>query len=111
MQKHILGKPAQRRPASHDETDGLEELSKTVTGVVTRVARQEIRDAVWRSLERLGDSDRELIVLRGIEQHPYREIAAVVGGEPKSLAVRYCRALQKLRSELPDSVFTEFEDE
>ncbi len=111
MQKHILGKPGQRRSASPDETDGLGELSKTVTGVVTRVARQETRDAVWRSLDRLGDPDRELIVLRGIEQHSYREIAAVVGGEPKSLAVRYCRALQKLRSELPDSVFTEFENE
>ena len=53
--------------------------------------------------------DRELILLRGVEQNSYQAIAAVVGRDPKVLAVQYSRALAKLRAKLPESVFTEFE--
>ena len=57
-----------------------------------------------------NDRDREIIVLRGIEQHAYREIAVLLNEDAKALAVRYQRALEKLRQLLPSAIFDEFDD-
>jgi DNA-directed RNA polymerase specialized sigma24 family protein len=46
--------------------------------------------------------------LRGIEQESYKAIAAQLGEDAAVLAVRYQRALAKLRRELPGSIFDEF---
>ena len=115
IQKHIRGKPARQEasaPGAEDtRADPLDQLPAGDTGVASRLGRQETRDLVAESLEKLDPRDREIIVLRGVEQHPYREIASIVGADPKVLAVRYQRALEKLRRALPGSVYEEFGDE
>ena len=60
-----------------------------------------------RSLDALDTDAREIIILRGIEQHPYDELSTVLGAAPKALSARYRRALEKLRQELPDSIYGE----
>ena len=103
----------QARNIAGDDSDGASGLpiEASWTGVVTRVVNKERSEAVTRSLEKLAADDFELLVLRGIEGQPYRDIAAVTGGDPKSLAVKYSRALDKLRRELPGSIFSELIDE
>jgi RNA polymerase sigma-70 factor (ECF subfamily) len=115
VEKHIRGKPPReeaRGPRGEDASgDPLDRLAAGGTGVASRLGREETRDLVAASLAKLDPRDREIIVLRGIEQHPYREIAAIVGDDPAVLAVRYQRALEKLRRALPGSVYEEFEEE
>ena len=59
----------------------------------------------------LSPADREVVILRGIEQGNNRDVATVLQLEPNTVAVRYRRALAKLRAELPDSIWDELGDE
>lgn len=79
------------------------------SGVLTRCIRAERVGALSAAIDRLAPAERSLLVLRGIEQCSYAEIAAVLGGAPKSLAVAYGRLLGRLRRMMPGSVFDEFE--
>jgi RNA polymerase sigma-70 factor, ECF subfamily len=79
------------------------------TGVVTRAARNERNDVILAALGRLEEIDREIILLRGIEQRGNSEVAVLLSLAPTAAAMRYRRALDRLRSELPESVFDELE--
>jgi RNA polymerase sigma factor (sigma-70 family) len=107
VEKHLKGKPA--RLAGEEGNEALEQLAAESTGASSRLARREVRDQITVALDRLEAKDRELIVLRGIEQHAYKEIAVLLRADAKSLAVRYQRALEKLRRELPGSIYEELE--
>lgn len=110
MRKHIRGKPAVERGRKNrdgETSSPLDHVPAEVAGAVTRLLQAEQRELVLSVLEELGERDREIIVLRGIEQHPYAEIATVTGDEPGTLAVRYQRALARVRKKLPGSVFDE----
>jgi RNA polymerase sigma-70 factor (ECF subfamily) len=80
------------------------------SGVVTRAARAERRDLVLEALDRLEEIDREILVLRGVEQRGNAETAAMLDLAPSTAAMRYRRALERLRTELPDAVFHELEE-
>jgi RNA polymerase sigma-70 factor (ECF subfamily) len=112
LQKHVLKKP---RAVSSDAGDSgagvLAALPTPVTGAMTRLLRGEERDQVREALECLAPQDREILILRGIEQASYREIAAVLGVDPDVLPMRYQRALARLRKELPGSVYEELVEE
>jgi RNA polymerase sigma factor (sigma-70 family) len=114
VQKHIRGKPPRAEAGGGQggdtAADPLDRIPAQGTGVASRLRKSETRDLVAASLEKLEPRDREIIVLRGIEQHPYQEIAAILGVDAKVLAVRYQRAIDKLRRALPGSVYDEFED-
>ena len=45
--------------------------------------------------------DREVLVLRGIEQRENQEVAAQLGIDGDAASTRYRRALQRLRDRLP----------
>lgn len=77
------------------------------TGVMTRVTRTEHRETVRAALADLDEADREILVLRGIEQQPNKTIAMLLGLGPSAVSMRYQRALERLRGRLPDSVFEE----
>lgn len=53
-----------------------------------------------RALRLLPDDDRTIVVLKAIEGYSYEEIAALCGLRENTCAVRYHRALNRLRSEL-----------
>lgn len=109
LERHVMGKPPVVRAG--EEFDPVADLAAGGTGVTTQMWRGEMCRILIDGLEQLSDEDRELVILRGIEQHPYRDLVPVVGGEPKALAVRYQRALVKLRAKLPDSVLDELGSE
>jgi RNA polymerase sigma factor (sigma-70 family) len=87
----------------------LAQAPAEVSGVVTRLARADRACAVQVALQQLPDEEREVIVLRGIEQLPNRDVARLLGVDDSAVTRRYQRALQRLRTALPDSVLAELE--
>lgn len=86
------------------------ELASPASGVVSQVLRLERQQAVSTALDRLDASDREVIVLRGIEQLPANTIAGLLGISAAAVSMRYSRALRRLRTHVPGSVFDELDD-
>jgi len=62
-----------------------------------RLARSEARARVRAALQQLPERDRELLVLRHLEQLTSREIAGVLGISEGAVKVRHVRALERLR--------------
>jgi RNA polymerase sigma-70 factor (ECF subfamily) len=65
-----------------------------------RAIRHELRDRVHVALEELGPRDREILVMRHLEQMETAEIAAVLGITEGAVRVRHVRALERLRASL-----------
>jgi RNA polymerase sigma-70 factor (ECF subfamily) len=59
-----------------------------------------MRDRVRAALEQLPDRDREVLVMRYLEQLSMAEIAAVVGSTEGAIKVRHLRAIERLRNRL-----------
>jgi RNA polymerase sigma-70 factor (ECF subfamily) len=88
--------------------DGLPQLTR---GVVTRVVHREEEQAVTARLEELEPDDREIIVLRGIEQNSTHAVATMLGLSEGAVRVRYHRAVRRLRDRLPGSIFAGLPDD
>ncbi len=65
----------------------------------------EAEEALHDAIESLREADREVVVLRGLEQRSNREVAALLGVTTAGATRRYQRALQRLRQRLPGSAF------
>ena len=62
---------------------------------------------VLAAIEELSERDREIVVLRAIEQHSNQDAAELLGIAPNTAAQAFGRALGRLREKLPGSVFDE----
>jgi RNA polymerase sigma-70 factor (ECF subfamily) len=71
-------------------------LAGTGSGPGDRLLREELRQRVRRALSRLAPRDREVLVLRQLEQLPTREVAAVLGLTEAAVKARHIRALERL---------------
>ncbi len=114
VEKHIKGKPKNFGGASAGDTEAgspLDRISARETGIFTVTMRRDTRDEILSALNGLEERDRELILLRGVEGQSYKEIAVLLGGDPKQLAVTYQRAIHKLRELLPGSIFQDFDSD
>ena len=87
-----------------------ESIDPEVSGVVSRILRAERHDAVRRALDGLDPVDRDIVLLRGVEQATNAAVAAQVGLSIEAVSKRYRRALAGLRARLPGSVFDELGD-
>jgi RNA polymerase sigma-70 factor (ECF subfamily) len=67
-----------------------------------RADREEARGRVRAALGRLAARDREVLVLRHLEQLSTREIAVLLGLTESAVKVRHMRALQRLQQALGD---------
>jgi RNA polymerase sigma factor (sigma-70 family) len=106
LEKHVLGKPlAEPLGVEGNPTD----LPADMRGVITHVVAEEHKGTVWATLEALSADDRAIMVLRGIEGLPHKDVAARVGDTPENVAVRYHRLLRRLRDLLPGSVLQDLE--
>jgi RNA polymerase sigma-70 factor (ECF subfamily) len=61
-----------------------------------RLQREEARQQVQQALDQLPGRDREVLVLRHLEQLPTAEIAAVLGVSEGTVYTRHLRALKRL---------------
>jgi len=103
LEKNVIDKPATVMFEAV-EAAGAPLQAKT-RGIVTHLIAEEYKGRVWESLDQLSPQDREVIVLRGIEGRSHKDIGDLVGVTPASSAVRYHRALKRLRDTIPASIF------
>lgn len=110
--RHIRSGAAGRggdHPGGVGDTGILSQLPAEVSGVLTRVLREERRAALLECMDALDPLDREIVILRGIEQHENQKVAEQLGMKADTVSHRYRRALEKLREKLPGSVFDEIQ--
>ena len=111
--QNLLRREARRRMqsvgAAGDSAGGFEPAGPA-SEVIGSVVRREAAGAVHDALEELDDKDREILLLRGIEQHDMDHLVATLGLGREAIYKRYARALARLRQRLPDSVFDELVD-
>jgi RNA polymerase sigma-70 factor (ECF subfamily) len=74
-----------------------ERLASGRSGPSGQLLRDELRERVQAALNQLGERDREVLVLRHLEQLSTRETAAVLGISEGAVKVRHLRALERLR--------------
>jgi RNA polymerase sigma factor (sigma-70 family) len=102
MRKHVIGKPRRVEP--------VEPTPESCSDVVVKAGRSETARTVTRAIERLSADDREILVLRGMEQAPYALIAARLGVVEGTLRSRFHHALGRLRAALPSSIVEDLQN-
>jgi RNA polymerase sigma-70 factor (ECF subfamily) len=106
---HRLHIRAQKRSVSREEAGPLpltdesalelaDRLMETTGTPIGQLLRDELRTRVHAALFRLAPRDREVLVLRHLEQLSIREIAAVLGIREGAVKTRHLRALQHFRA-------------
>jgi RNA polymerase sigma factor (sigma-70 family) len=85
------------------------ELPAATAGVLTRLFARERQDVVLQAIEALDEIDRDALVLVSIEQVPLPEAALILGISSAAVRQRHHRAKERLRAELPDSLFDELD--
>lgn len=106
LKRHLRSRRSGVRPS-----EVANDLPAETAGIVTRAARTELHDRLQQALQVLPPADREIVLLRGIEQAPAKEAAAVLGLTPNTLTVRYRRALRRLRAFMGASILDELPEE
>lgn len=74
------------------------------SGVVTAAIRAEQRGQLLATIATLEPIDREVLLLRGVEQRSQQTTAELLGIGGDAVAMRYSRALARLRTCLPASL-------
>lgn len=96
-----LARAPQATPTLDAEPDGR------TRGMLTSLARRDLADQIRASLEQLPETARAVLALRLLEQLSNHEIALELGIPANTVAVRYRRALERLRRSLPRDAFGE----
>jgi RNA polymerase sigma-70 factor, ECF subfamily len=90
---------AGRRSARREETG----IAASDTSPSEQFAREERRQRLQAALAQLSERDREVLVLRYLEQLSTRETAAVLDISEGAVKLRHLRALERLRDLLGDA--------
>jgi len=85
------------------------EVAASVTGIVSAAIRGERRQIVLAAIDALDAVDREVLLLRGVEQRSGRTTAELLGISVDAVTMRYRRARDRLCAQLPDALFDELE--
>jgi RNA polymerase sigma-70 factor (ECF subfamily) len=103
-QKRAVAKERSWQPSLPDES--ISDLAAHLVGPTSspscQAVRREVLNRVREAVARLSPDDREVIVLRYLEQLPVREIAQVLHMTESAVRGRQFRAIQKLHEWLAD---------
>jgi RNA polymerase sigma-70 factor (ECF subfamily) len=77
-------------------------LVTSATSPTQQALRKELRQRVRQALEQLSERDREVLVLRNLEQLSVADTAEVLGISAGAVKVRHLRALERLRALLDE---------
>ncbi|HVJ66343.1 MAG TPA: sigma-70 family RNA polymerase sigma factor [Caulifigura sp.] len=90
-------------PAGWDDRSSLDLAARLVDSELTPAAhaiRQELQRRFYAALDELSDDDREVVVMRHVEQMGNSEVAEALGLSPAAAGMRYLRALRRLKEVL-----------
>jgi RNA polymerase sigma-70 factor (ECF subfamily) len=90
-----------RQSADASSTSFVAQLADSLTTPSQFAVRREDLCALRTALEQLAEIDREVLVLRHLEELTNNEVAQVLGIEKCAASKRYLRALQRLRNAIP----------
>ncbi len=74
----------------------VDALAASGTSPSGRLIREEDRAAIWRAFGELAEQDREVLVMRYLDQLAFAEIAAILGITDGAARLRHFRALQRV---------------
>jgi RNA polymerase sigma-70 factor (ECF subfamily) len=77
--------------------DLVEGIAGSGTSPSRRLIREELRAGVRQALDAMADTDREVLVLRYLEQLSFDEISVVLRAGVGAVKMRHLRALARLR--------------
>jgi RNA polymerase sigma-70 factor, ECF subfamily len=86
-----------------DDASSLDLAAQLVDSELTpaaHVIRQELQRRFYTALDELRDDDREIVLMRHVEQLGNGEVAEALGLTPAAAGMRYLRALRRLREVL-----------
>jgi RNA polymerase sigma-70 factor (ECF subfamily) len=90
------------RPGISDES--VMDLTRQFVGGASSpsaaAVRNELRQRVRQSLDALSEGDREVLLLRYLEQLSSKEIGAIMGVSEAAVNMRHMRALERMRKTL-----------
>jgi RNA polymerase sigma-70 factor (ECF subfamily) len=92
-----LERLARPEPSDASHVLLIDRLAANGTSPTGNLRREEIRRRVRRALDMLGESDREVLILRYLEDLPFAEVATVLGITENAAKVRHFRALERMR--------------
>ena len=93
-----LGFPMSRQPTCSTRSWCLE------TGVLQRLAKRELQLATRLALDSLPQLDRDVLIMRFLEQMSAAEVAEELNCTPGAIATRQYRAVRRLRELLIDTL-------
>jgi RNA polymerase sigma-70 factor (ECF subfamily) len=105
QRRSVTREEAAELPLSHESA--LELVNRLIdrgNSPSSQLRRDVTRRRVRAALERLNERDREVLVLRHLEQLSTREIAAVLGITEGAFYTRHLRALERLQGLLGDDL-------
>lgn len=102
---------AQNRSVLREEPDVLKLPDESAAALAARLVtsatspsqqaiRKEVRQRVRQALETLSERDREVLVLRHLEQLSVADTATILGITPGAVKVRHLRAVERMRQRL-----------
>lgn len=114
LQLHRRHVRAKRRTVQREQWPGpllpdgsalvlAERLVRHNSGPDREMVRKELAERVRRALGRLGERDREILMLRHLEERSTKEIAAVLELSESAVKLRHFRAVRRIRELLEDS--------
>jgi RNA polymerase sigma-70 factor, ECF subfamily len=99
--RSVTREQAQALPLPDESAIRLaDRMLATGAGPVSNLLQAELRSRVRAALDSLGSPDREVLVLRHLEQLSTKEMAAVLGISEGAVKMRQLRALARFRDEL-----------
>jgi RNA polymerase sigma-70 factor (ECF subfamily) len=96
----LVLRKAQRMRRQRGEEELATQPADTSSGAAAKAEHQEEIELVQRCLERLPPRQREVVVLRQLQELTYQEIAAILGIREDAARANHYQALQRLRQEL-----------
>ncbi len=106
-QAHRYHLRTQRREAMREQAPGsgpigpsarrlIDVLAASGTSPSKHLIREEDRVAIWQALAELSEQDREILVMRYLDQLGFSEIAAILEISDGAARLRHYRALQRI---------------
>ena len=114
IEMHRQHRGAQRRSLDREQSLQVETPDSSAADLAARLVdqeltpaaeniRRELHERFLAALETLEEDDRDIILMRHIEQLGNGEVAVALGLSPAAAGMRYLRALRKLREVLGES--------